>query len=77
MNLFITDLIVKYEIACWSFCTTDGCLKQFIFTTALYPCSLLARDHSISVKFLVRAPGHEKGYVDGLNSVDKHYLKRL
>ena len=31
----------------------------------------------ISIERLIRAPGHEKGYVDGINAVDKQYLKKI
>ena len=59
------------------FCNTDGCSKQYRCAVAMYFLSLLATRYTISIERLIGAPGHGKGYVDGLNAVDKQFLKRI
>ena len=38
---------------------------------------IVSKKYSISIERLIAAPGHGKGYVDGLNAVDKQYLKNI
>ena len=38
---------------------------------------MLAQKHLISIERIIEAQSHEKGYVDGLNVVDKQYLKKI
>ncbi len=54
---------------------TDGSGTQYRCSNALYFLSLLAFNYSIIIDCAVGAPGHGKDLVDGLNAVDKLYLK--
>mgnify|MGYP000211327405 FL=1 len=54
---------------------TDGSGTQYRCSNALYFLSLLAFNYSIIIDRAVGAPGHGKDLVDGLNAVDKQYLK--
>ena len=47
----------------------------YMYESALNLLLCLDRKHNISITHLVGAPDHRKGYIDGLNDVDKHYLK--
>ena len=59
------------------FCNTDSCSKQYRCTVALNLLSTLVHKHNISIERLVGAPGHGKGYVDGLNVVDQNIWRRV
>ena len=39
--------------------------------------SFLSAKYNINIDRAIGAPGHGKDIVDGLNAVDKHYLKKL
>ena len=54
---------------------TDGSGTQYRCANALYFLSLLAYEFSIIIDRAVGSPGHGKDLVDGLNAVDKRYLK--
>ena len=54
---------------------TDGCAKHYHWEPAIYLIPCLALECSIIIYRLVRAPGHGKYVVDGMNSRDKHMLK--
>jgi hypothetical protein len=53
---------------------TDGCTKQYWSATALYLLSLIAVTYVIVYDRVIRAPGHGKNEVDGLNAVDKRFI---
>jgi hypothetical protein len=53
---------------------TDGCGKQYRCATACFLLSLLASTHKIVINRAIRAPGHGKDEVDGLDATDKRYL---
>ena len=55
---------------------TDGCSKQYRCGTALYLLSVLAYVHRIIINRMINAPGHGKGMIDGLNAVDKQFIRR-
>ena len=55
---------------------TDGCGKQYRCGTALYLLSVLATTWGITIDRAIGAPGHGKDLVDGLNAVDKVYLRK-
>ena len=61
----------------YMFDNTDGCAKQYRCATALHLLSMLAVKHNITIDRAVGAPGHGKDLIDGLNAVDKMYLKAL
>jgi hypothetical protein len=54
---------------------TDGCAKQYRSATALYLLSMLALQFNVVIDRAVGAPGHGKDVVDGLNAVDKRFLR--
>ena len=56
---------------------TDGCAKQYRSANALYLLNVFSMSHQIIVDRAICAPGHGKSIIDGLNAVDKHYLKRV
>ena len=68
---------VKLEPGSTLFCNCDGAAKQYRCANALYYLSLLASKYNISIDRAICAPGNEKDVVDGLNAVDKHYLKQV
>ena len=55
---------------------TDGCAKQYRCATAIYLLSLVFVKFNIVINRAVRAPGHGKDKVDGLNATDKAFLKK-
>ena len=57
------------------YCNTDGAAKQYRCANALCYLSFLSAKYDISIDRAIGAPGHGKDIVDGLNAVDKHYLK--
>ena len=56
---------------------TDGCAEQYICASALYLMSVLSQRHSIIMDRGISAPVHVKEVVDGLNSIDKHFMYKL
>jgi hypothetical protein len=54
---------------------TDGCSKQYRCGTALYFLSVLAVEHGIIIDRAISAPGHGKDIVDGINAIDKEFLR--
>ncbi len=61
----------------YRFGNTDGCAKQYRCATALHLLSMLSAKYNITIGRAVAAPGHGKDLIDGLNAVDKMYLKEL
>ena len=59
------------------YCNSDGAAKQYRCANALYYLSCLATKYGIEIDRAISAPGHGKDVVDGLNAVDKHYLKKI
>ena len=57
------------------FDNTDGCAKQYRCATALYLLSVLCASKNVSIDRAIGAPGHGKDLVDGINAVNKQYLK--
>ena len=56
---------------------TDGCAKQYRSGNALFLMNVLCMKHHIIIDRAIGAPGHGKSIIDGLNAVDKHYLKKV
>ena len=56
---------------------TDGCAKQYRSGNALYLLNILCLKYNITVDRAICAPGHGKSIIDGLNAVDKHYLRKV
>ena len=54
---------------------TDGFTKQYIFELAFYLKTIVLLVFKISIYRSIRAPGHCKYDVYGLNSRDKKYLR--
>eukprot|EP00957_Ditylum_brightwellii_P161766 12316594-Ditylum_brightwellii.AAC.1 len=54
---------------------TDGCLKQYKSASSLYLISTISMKYDIVIDHAVSAPGHGKVVVDGLNDVDKRFLR--
>ena len=59
------------------YCNYDGAAKQYRCANALFYLSLFASKYNISIDRSVCEPVHGKDVVDGLNTVDKHYLKQV
>ena len=57
------------------YCNSDGCAKQYRCANAIYYLSIIAYKYGIIIDRAIGAPGHGKDIVDGLNAVDKQYLK--
>jgi hypothetical protein len=56
---------------------TDGCMKQYRSGTAMFLLSYLAHVYDITIDRAIGAPSHGKDVVDGLNAMDKQFLKWL
>ena len=56
---------------------TDGCAKQYRSGNALYLMNVLCLKFNMVIDRAIGAPGHGKSIIDGLNAVDKHYLKKV
>jgi hypothetical protein len=81
---FHMEVLVKYLLkeavlkeGGYMFDNTDGCAKQYRCATALHLLSMLAVKYKIVIDRAICAPGHGKDLIDGLNAVDKMYLKEL
>ena len=53
---------------------TDGCSDQYRCATVLYLLSILSHVYKIVLASSVGAPGHDRGFVYGLNTTDKMFL---
>ena len=53
---------------------TDGCVKKYIYASALYLMSGISQCYSIINDRGISAPGHGKEAIDGINAVYKHYI---
>ena len=56
---------------------TDGCEDQYRCYSALYLMSVLYQCHLIIIDRGIRAHGHGKEVVDGINTIDKQYIYQL
>ena len=56
---------------------TDGCAKQYRCGNALFLLNILSLKYNLLIDRAIGAPGHGKSIIDGLNAVDKHYLKKV
>ena len=56
---------------------TDGCAKQYRSGNAFYLLNIMSLKYDIVIDRCVGAPGHGKSIIDGLNAVDKHFLKKV
>ena len=56
---------------------TDGCAKQYRSGNALYLLNMLCIKYDIIIDRAICAPGHGKSIIDGMNAVDKHYLRKV
>ena len=74
-KLLDSDIIKAGLSTLWE--STDGCAEQYRSATALFLLSALAHALNIAIDRAIGAPGHGKDVVDGLNAVDKNYLKTL
>eukprot|EP00957_Ditylum_brightwellii_P065577 4973903-Ditylum_brightwellii.AAC.1 len=54
---------------------TDACAKQYRCATTFYLLSMLAVQFDVVIDHDVSAPGHGNDIVDGLNTVDKRFLR--
>eukprot|EP00957_Ditylum_brightwellii_P184943 14085072-Ditylum_brightwellii.AAC.1 len=54
---------------------TDDCSKQCRSALSLYLISTISMKYGIVIDHAVGAPGHGKNVMDGLNAVDKRYLR--
>ena len=63
------------ECTVWE--STDGCSKQYRCANALHLLSVLAVKYTVIIDRSVSAPGHGNSIIDGLNAVDKHYLRKV
>ena len=76
----LIDLLFKKKLISEGstlYCNTDGASKQYRCANALCYLSLLSTKYNIKIERAIGAPGHGKDLVDGLNAVDKHYLKKM
>ena len=77
MEVLIEHLLKENHMAegstMWD--NTDGCGKQYRCGTALYFLSVLAVKHGIIIDRAIGAPGHGKDIVDGINAIDKEFLR--
>ena len=68
------NMIEQLSTILWEI--ADGCTKQYCCATTIYLLSLLSKEYNIVIDRAVGAPGHGKDVVDGLNAVDKAFLKK-
>ena len=54
---------------------TDVCTKQYMCALAIYLMTVLSYSYGIIMDHAINAPGHGNNVVDGLNAMDKIYLK--
>ena len=56
---------------------TDGCAKQYRSGNTLYLLNILCLTYNVVIDRAVCDPGHGKSIIDGMNAVDKHYLRKI
>ena len=61
------------ECTVWE--STDGCSKQYCCGSALHLLSYISFKYKIIIDRMIGAAGHGKDIVDGINAIDKRYLK--
>ena len=54
---------------------TNGCAKNYRCALAIYLISVLSSSYGIIMYCAINAPGRGKKVVDGLNTMNKSYLK--
>ena len=54
---------------------TYGCAKQYICALTIYLITVLSYSYGIIIYRKINSPGHGNNVVDGLNAMDKRYLK--
>ena len=55
--------------------STDGCAASYCYSNALFLLCSVACSQNFVIDRAVSAQGHGKGVVDGLNAVDKRFLR--
>ena len=74
IKTLVDDGVLKKRLSTlWE--ETDGCAESYWCATALFLLSSVAFTQDIIIDWMVGAPGHGKGVVDGLNAVDKTFLR--
>ena len=72
-SLSLQKRIAPYLTTIWDH--TDGCTNKYCFTLDIYILSCIALKFSIVIDRKIRAPGHGKDMVDGLNDRQKRILR--
>ena len=54
---------------------TDGCTNQYMCALDIQLMTVLLSSYGIIMDREINEPGHGNNVVDGLNAMDKHYLK--
>ena len=54
---------------------TDGCTKKYRCDLAIYLINALSTSYGIIMDRAINSPGHVNNVVDGINAMDKRYLK--
>ena len=54
---------------------TGGCAKQYKCGLDIYLITVISSSYGIIMYCAINAPGHGKNVADGLNAIEKRYLK--
>ena len=71
--------LMKYNLICKGgrlLGSTDGCGKQYKYSTAIYFISLLSFRYGTVIDRAIGTPGYGKYEVDSINGVDKNIIYR-
>ena len=76
----LMDYLSEKKFLCQNstlYCNTDGASKQYRCTNEICYLLFLSTKYNTNINCAIGTPGHGKDIIDGLNAVDKHYLKNL
>ena len=54
---------------------TNGCTKKYRYALDIFLMTVLSSSYGTITDFEINAPGYLKNVVDGINTMDKRYVK--
>ena len=54
---------------------TDGCANQYRYDLDIYLMTVLSYSYGVIMDSAINAPGHGNNVADGMNAMEKRYLK--
>ena len=70
---FESGILVSGMSTIWE--DKEGCAKQYMCALDKYLITVLSSSYVIIMDRTINSPGHGKNVVDGINAMDRSYLK--